>query len=211
MGKYIGIIIQNQNEKILFYEDSYYIKVSIDENDDINSKISKVLKNIVEQDIFKIIKVYDYKPNPKLVALNIGSDSDLPMYLVEVYIYHDEYDFFDKDELFDLLPNSWDKDFYEENLVRYESILINLRSLIYNTILAISLLLSEIRFKHPLSEKFFFPILIIILCIYFILPKLALPHLSKYLLNSKFDMKFLTIINYIVFFIIVICTVRLFI
>ena len=31
--KYIGIIIQNQDEKILLYDDTYYIKIKVNEND----------------------------------------------------------------------------------------------------------------------------------------------------------------------------------
>ena len=42
--KYIGIIIQNQDEKILLYDDTYYIKIKVNENDNINKIIASKIK-----------------------------------------------------------------------------------------------------------------------------------------------------------------------
>ncbi len=73
--KHIGIIIQNQDDKILLYDDTYYIKVEIHENDNINNVIASKVKETVDMNIFKIIiKTYVYT-TAKLVDLNILSDS----------------------------------------------------------------------------------------------------------------------------------------
>ena len=72
--KYIGIIIQNQDEKILLYDDTYYIKIKVNENDNINNVIASKVKETVDMNIFKIIKTYVYTPDSKLVDLNILSE-----------------------------------------------------------------------------------------------------------------------------------------
>ena len=85
--KHIGIIIKNQVDKILLYDDTYYIKVEIHENDNINNVIASKVKEAVDMNIFKIIETYVYTPDSKLVDLNILSDEEFIMYLVEVCIY----------------------------------------------------------------------------------------------------------------------------
>ena len=97
--KHIGIIIQNQDDKILLYDDTYYIKVEIHENDNINNVIASKVKEAVDMNIFKIIETYVYTPDSKLVDLNILSDEEFIMYLVEVCIYHNEFNFVKKEDL----------------------------------------------------------------------------------------------------------------
>ena len=97
----IGIIIQNQDKKILFYNDSCYIKVRVHEDDDINKIVASKVKSLVDMYRFNIVKTYLYKPYSKLVELNIVSDKEITMYLVEVCIYHTEYEFVKIEDLLD--------------------------------------------------------------------------------------------------------------
>ena len=46
--KHIGIIIQNQDDKILLYDDTFYIKVEIHENDNINNVIVEEIGAVSE-------------------------------------------------------------------------------------------------------------------------------------------------------------------
>ena len=55
--KYIGIIIQNQDEKILLYDDTYYIKIKVNENDNINKIIASKIKETVDMNLFKIMNL----------------------------------------------------------------------------------------------------------------------------------------------------------
>ena len=97
--KHIGIIIQNQDKKILFYDDTCYIKVRINEDDDINKIIASKVKETVDMNSFYLLKTFVFTPYSKLVDLNIVSDEEITMYLVEVCIYHNEYEFIKIDEL----------------------------------------------------------------------------------------------------------------
>ena len=115
--KHIGIIIQNQDDKILLYDDTFYIKVEIHENDNINNVIASKVKETVDMNIFKIIETYVYTPDSKLVDLNILSDEEFIMYLVEVCIYHNEFNFVKKEDLLDIIPNHSEREFFKENFV----------------------------------------------------------------------------------------------
>ena len=63
--KHIGIIIQNQDKKILFYDDTCYIKVRINEDDDINKIIASKVKATVYMNSFYLLKSFVFTPYSK--------------------------------------------------------------------------------------------------------------------------------------------------
>ena len=68
--KHIGIIIQNQDDKILLYDDTYYIKVEIHENDNINNVIANIKKRnvkVIEKLLFIPLKNLLF---PKFFSIN---------------------------------------------------------------------------------------------------------------------------------------------
>lgn len=119
-SKYIGIIVQRQDDKVLLYDESYYIKVKIIEGEDIQSVIERTLVKELDIKLFKIKRIYEeirlYKNNSPFQKKN---DMD-QMYLVDVCIYHDNYDFRTKYEVYDCLCNSAEKIFYEKYFIRYD-------------------------------------------------------------------------------------------
>lgn len=112
MDKYIGLIIKNQDDKILLYEDNYYIKMLVKDGDDIDLLISKKLIDVVEQSRYRIVKIYN--------NFVLYGHQEITMYLVEVGVFHNEFDFMDICELLDVLHNTPSRDFFEENFVRYD-------------------------------------------------------------------------------------------
>ena len=67
--------------------------------------------------IFKIIETYVYTPDSKLVDLNILSDEEFIMYLVEVCIYHNEFNFVKKEDLLEIKPNLSEREILNEYFV----------------------------------------------------------------------------------------------
>ena len=185
--KHIGIIIQNQDDKILLYDDTFYTKVEIHENDNINNVIASKVKETVDMNIFKIIKTYVYTPDSKLVDLNILSDEEFIMYLVEVCIYHNEFNFVKKEDLLDIIPNHSEREFFKENFVDHILYEKSSRSFIFNNILIIFNLFIYLGFSISLSKTTFFYILFLIFSSYFLVSKYVVPKFVNFLVKSKLD------------------------
>ena len=177
---HIGIIIQNQDDKILLYDDTFYIKVEIHENDNINNVIASKVKEVVDMNIFKIIETYVYTPDSKLVDLNILSDEEFIMYLVEVCIYHNEFNFMKKEDLLDIISNHSERDFFKKNFVDHILYERSSRSFIFNNILIIFNLLIYLGFSISLSKATFFAMLFLIFSSYFIISKYLVPKFVRF-------------------------------
>ena len=134
---HIGIIIQNQDKKILMYGDTCYIKVKINKDDDINKIIASKVKKAVDMNSFYILKTFVFTPYSKLVDLNIVSDEEITMYLVEVCVYHNEYEFIKIDELLDVFSDHSEQDFFKKNFVDYMMYKNASQSIIFNNVLTI--------------------------------------------------------------------------
>lgn len=195
--KHIGIIIQNQDKKILFYNSSCYIKVRLHEDDDINKIIASKVKALVDMDRFNIIKTYIYKPYSKLVELNIVSDEEITMYLVEVCIYHTEYDFVEIKDLLDVISDHSEREFFKENFVDYILYKNSSQSFIFNNILILLNLLLYCGFSIKLSETILFSFLILIVCGYYIIGKYIVPKFINYLVKFKISIKTMNNLNYL--------------
>lgn len=209
--KHIGIIIQNQDEKILLCDDTYYIKVEIHEDDNINKVIASKIKETVDMNIFKIIETYVYTPDSKLVDLNILSDEEFIMYLVEVYIYHNEFNFVKKEDLLEIISNHSEREFFKENFIDHILYEISSRSFIFNNILIIFNLLIYLSFSISLSKTTFWSILFLIFCSYFIVSKYAVPKFVNFLVKSKISTNTINKLDFLSCFILIFILVKIYI
>ena len=198
--KHIGIIIQNQDKKILMYGDTCYIKVKINEDDDINAIIASKVKRSVDLDRFDIVNTYIYTPQSKLVDLNIISDEEITMYLVEVCIYHEEYNFIKTDDLLDVISNPSEIVFFKENFVDYMIYKNASQSFIFNNILTLLNLLVYYGFSIQFSETILLSLLILIVCGYYAIGKYIVPKFVKYLMKYKVSINTMNNLNYLSFF-----------
>ena len=199
----IGIIIQKKEKKILFYNDSCYIKVRVHEDDDINKIIASKIKSLVDMNRFNIIKTYIYKPYSKLVELNIVSDKEITMYLVEVCIYHTEYEFVKIEDLLDIISDHSEREFFKQNFVDYMLYKNSSQSFIFNNILILLNLLLYCGDSIKLSENILLSILILIVCGYYLIGKCIVPKFINYLVKFKVSVKTMNNLNYISFILLV--------
>lgn len=196
-NKYIGIIIQNQDKKILFYEDSYYIKVRVNKDDDIKKVIASKVKIAVDMYKFEMVKTFVYTPYSKLVDLNVISDEKMTMYLVEVYICYNEYDFVKADDLLDLISNHSEREFFKENFVDYVIYKENSQSFIFNNILILINLLVYLKFSIEFSSIVLLTILFLVICLHFIVGKCIAPKFIRYLKKHEVSINTIIKLNYL--------------
>ena len=198
--KHIGIIIQNQDKKILFYDDTCYIKVRINEDDDINKIIASKVKETVDMNSFYLLKTFVFTPYSKLVDLNIVSDEEITMYLVEVCIYHNEYEFIKIDELLDVISDHSEQEFFKKNFVDYMMYKNASQSFIFNNVLTICILFLYFGYSIEFTESVLIGLLLLVSGIYFIICKFIAPIFPKYLIKSKISIDTINKLNYLSYF-----------
>lgn len=198
--KHIGIIIQNQDKKILFHNNTCYIKVRINEDDDINKIIASKVKLAVDIDSFYMIKTFVFTPYSKLVDLNIVSDEEMTMYLVEVSIYHNEYEFIKIDELLDVISDHSEQEFFKKNFVDYIMYKNASQSFIFNNILTICNLFVYFGYSIKFTEDILISLLVLIISLYFIICKFIAPIFVKYLMKAKISIETMNKLNYLSLF-----------
>lgn len=116
--KYIGVIIKNQDDKILLYKNNYYIKIKVQEDEDISLTIKNALKKHINQESYRMVKYYDKViENEKRI---IDKDDNGKMYVVEVISYDEKLKFMKSQELLNHLKKSPSKTFYELIFVKYK-------------------------------------------------------------------------------------------
>lgn len=209
--KYIGIIIQNQDEKILLYDDTYYIKIKVNENDNINKIIASKIKETVDMNLFKIIETYIYTPDSKLVDLNIISDEKFIIYLVEVCIYHNEFNFIKREDLLEIITNHSERDFFKKNFVDHILYERSSRSFIFNNILIMFNLLIYLGFSISLSKATFFAMLFLIFSSYFIISKYVVPKFVRFLVNSKISTNTINKLDFLSCFLLIFLLINIYI
>ena len=206
--KHIGIIIQNQDKKILFYDDTCYIKVRINEDDDINKIIASKVKETVDMNSFYLLKTFGFTPYSKLVDLNIISDEEMTMYLVEVCIYHNEYDFIKIDELLDVISDNSEQDFFKKNFVDYMMYKNASQSFIFNNVLTICNLFIYFGYPIEFTESVLISLLLLISSFYFIICKFIAPIFAKYLVKSKISIDTMNKLNYLSCFLLIFVLIK---
>lgn len=116
--KYIGVIIKNQDDKILLYKNNYYIKIKVQEDEDISLVIKNALKKHINQETYRMVKYYDKViENEKRI---IDKDDNIKMYVVEVISHDEKLKFMKSQELLNHLKKSPSKTFYELIFVKYK-------------------------------------------------------------------------------------------
>lgn len=116
--KYIGVIIKNQDDKILLYKNNYYIKIKVQEDADISLVIKNALKKHINQESYRMVKYYDKViENEKRI---IDKDDNIKMYVVEVISHDEKLKFMKSQELLNHLKKSPSKTFYELIFVKYK-------------------------------------------------------------------------------------------
>ena len=206
--KHIGIIIQNQDKKILFYDDTCYIKVRINEDDDINKIIASKVKETVDMNSFYLLKTFVFTPYSKLVDLNIISDEEMTMYLVEVCIYHNEYEFIKIDELLDVICDHSEQEFFKKNFVDYMMYKNASQSFIFNNVLTICNLFIYIGYSIEFTESVLISLLLLVSGLYFIICKFIAPIFAKYLIKSKISIDTMNKLNYLSCFLLIFVLIK---
>lgn len=188
----IGIIIKNQDDKILLHDGGYFTKAIVKESDDIRKVITKNLINVVHRDAYRIVKVYKDVTELSAHYSNNINREDITMYVVEVGIFNNEYDFIEKEKVLDKINKTEYIDFYEKYFIRYDKY----KFLTY-TIYEYFLLIIYILLKFGLFEfidkdasiAFLSIELGFIIFIYIFTKKYAVPILLNYLINFKINDK----------------------
>ncbi|MDK2584738.1 hypothetical protein QOZ83_02615 [Romboutsia sedimentorum] len=193
MEDYIGVIVKNQWDEILLYESSFYIKIK--KSDDVKNIIKKELSKNLNIDIFKIKKIYDEKL--------LHRQEELTLYLVEVGVYNKEFEFIKIEKVLPDILNFQDKEFFEKNILRYETYGFFLYSII-NILLLIILVGILESINKPISMHSFGVIIGVLVLIFAVFAKFIKPKLLNYLINFEINIKFveyLTTITMIVYWV----------
>lgn len=203
MEQFIGIIIQNQYEKILLYDNKYYIETKLNENEDVHSVISTKLKRTINQGIYKLIKTH--------IKISKESKKHMTMYIVEVNLFNNNYVFVDKEKLLKLLSDSEDKFFFEKYIIRYE----NYKHLIYS--ITISLLILPIligippQFEISPSKNLLLIQIGLAILLYLIFVGYLVPTCAQFLVNFKINSKLLiTLFDWTGFILIIFNLIKIF-
>ncbi len=179
MEDYIGVIVKNQWDEILLYESSFYIKIK--KLEDIENDIKNELSANLDIDIFKIKKIYDEKL--------LHRQEEITLYLVEVGIYNKAFEFIKIEKLPQDILNFQDKEFFEKNILRYETYGSFLYSII-NIFLLIVLVGILESINKPISMHRFGVIIGVLVLIFAVFAKFIKPKLLNYLINFEINIKF---------------------
>lgn len=195
--EYIGIIVKNQWDNILLYDKSFYMKVEINENKDKDKDIKVIIKEEIvknlNKDIFKIRKVYEEKLEHRYETLT--------MYLVEVGIYTDDFEFIKIEKLAKEIYSFQDKEFFEKNILRYEEYNTFLISM-FNLFIVIFIVDILPKINVEIDIKYFFSGLSIIALSIILFKNMISPKISKYMTKFKLNIKianFIIIITLIIY------------
>lgn len=189
--KYIGVIIKNQDDKILLYKNNYYIKIKAQQDEDISLAIKNVLKKHINQEAYRMVRYYDKAiKNEKRI---IDKDDNIKMYVVEVISYDEKLKFMKPQEVLNHLKKSPSKTFYELIFVKYKpykelaEALLAMIMIFLSTITMIStkyLGLNNFIFKLPLILQ-----LLLLVVIFVSVFKYLTPLLVKVFMRKNIDIR----------------------
>lgn len=114
----IGIVVENDYNDILYYDNSFIIDIN-NSKKDLRYTIESKLEEILEGKAFRIDKVS--KKIPKLTLSNEhNSTENIIMCLVKVYMYSDDSDFKSKEYILDSITIPSYRDYFLKYLIRYD-------------------------------------------------------------------------------------------
>lgn len=189
MDEYIGIVIKNQWDNILLHDGNFYIKTKVKENSDIINTIKTEIAENLDKEIFKIKKVYKEKLEHRYEILTI--------YLVEVGVYTNDFEFLKIDQIPKEIYSFEDKAFFEKYILK-EDEYTTLLSSIFNLFILIGIVDILPIIKSYLNLQLFSMGVIFTAILFFVFkniigPKIA-ENLIKFNLNIKIPNSITTII-----------------
>ncbi len=202
--KTVGIIVKNDYDDILYYENNFFIEIEIGKKEDLRFILEDKLSEILDKKAFRIDKIS--KKIPKLDLSNkYNNTENIVMYLVNVYMYSDNSKFLAKEDILDNLSTSLYKDYYVKYIIRYDKYRYLVESYVGMLIylfwaIAILSFPVEIRTKFlfdTLFYNFWVVIIMYIVLPIFILNKFIVPSIVNYLVKYDISKKTIKISKYL--------------
>ena len=178
MGEHIGIIVMNYDEKIFVCKEGYFIKATLSENETLDEAIKKEIRYYLDRDVYRIVKVFDEKL--------IDMQDIRTMYLVEVGIYTNEFEFVSAQKIVNEIININYKEYLQKNLINYDKN-NSLASTIVNLFVMFIAIDIVPRFIIKNESVMFLPLLGLIGILYLILTIAIKPKLINILLKIKIN------------------------
>ena len=190
--KSIGIIVKNDYDEILYYENNFFIKIDIGKKDDLRFILEDKLSEILDKKAFRIDKISKKIPKLDLSDEN-NNKENIVMYLVKVYMYSDNSDFLPKEDILDNISTYLCKDYYVKYIMRYNKYLKLVESYINIIIyLFAAMIILKVPFQTRsdiLFDNFWLIIFMYIVLPLFILYKFIIPSIVNYLVNYDISEK----------------------
>ncbi|MCR8743808.1 hypothetical protein [Romboutsia lituseburensis] len=180
MDEYIGIVIKNQWDNILLHDGNFYIKTKVKENSDIINTIKAEIVENLDKEIFKIKKVYKEKLEHKFETLTI--------YLVEVGVYTNDFEFLKIDQIPKEIYSFEDKAFFEKYILK-EDEYTTLLSSIFNLIILIGIVDILPIIKSYLNLQLFSIGVIFTAILFFVFKNIIGPKISERLIKFNLNIK----------------------
>lgn len=180
MDEYIGIVIKNQWDNILLHDGNFYIKTKVKENSDIINTIKTEIAENLDKEIFKIKKVYKEKLEHRYETLTI--------YLVEVGVYTNDFEFLKIDQIPKEIYSFEDKAFFEKYILK-EDEYTTLLSSIFNLFILIGIVDILPIIKSYLNLQLFSMGVIFTAILFFVFKNIIGPKIAEKLIKFNLNIK----------------------
>lgn len=180
MDEYIGIVIKNQWDNILLHDGNFYIKTKVKENSDIINTIKTEIAENLDKEIFKIKKVYKEKLEHRYEILTI--------YLVEVGVYTNDFEFLKIDQIPKEIYSFEDKAFFEKYILK-EDEYTTLLSSIFNLFILIGIVDILPIIKSYLNLQLFSMGVIFTAILFFVFKNIIGPKIAEKLIKFNLNIK----------------------
>ncbi|WP_270941126.1 hypothetical protein [Romboutsia lituseburensis] len=180
MDEYIGIVIKNQWDNILLHDGNFYIKTKVKENSDIINTIKTEIVENLDKEIFKIKKVYKEKLEHRYETLTI--------YLVEVGVYTNDFEFLKIDQVPKEIYSFEDKAFFEKYILK-EDEYTTLLSSVFNLFILIGIVDILPIIKSYLNLQLFSMGVIFTAILFFVFKNIIGPKIAEKLIKFNLNIK----------------------
>lgn len=180
MDEYIGIVIKNQWDNILLHDGNFYIKTKVKENSDVINTIKTEIVENLDREIFKIKKVYKEKLEHRYETLTI--------YLVEVGVYTNDFEFLKIDQIPKEIYSFEDKAFFEKYILK-EDEYTTLLSSVFNLFILIGIVDILPIIKSYLNLQLFSMGVIFTAILFFVFKNIIGPKIAEKLIKFNLNIK----------------------
>lgn len=208
----IGIVVENDYNDILYYDNSFIIDINSSKKD-ARSTIEIKLEEILAGKAFRIEAMS--KKIPKLTLSNEhNSKENMIMYLVKVYMYSDNSNFKTREYVLDNITIPSYRDYFLKYLIRYDKY-SNLINPYVSVFISIFYIMIGLNNSLPdLLNNFWFNMLVYVVIPMTIVSKIIVPSIVNYLI--KYDIsekifkinKLVMLLLWVVYFIILVFSFR---